>query len=388
MKKSRKLIVFLLLSLVSLFADMTYEGARSVGGAYLEVLSAPVIFSGLLGIGELISYASRALTGGIISKYRGSRSIWFTVFIGYILNLAVVPALAFTGNWELAFTLMLLERVGKGLRNPSRDVILSEVVDVVGRGRGFGLHEFFDQLGAISGPLIIAYYISHQGYASGFKFLAIPATISILLIATSFALYPKISSESVPKKVTLKSIPSGLKDVIILFSLFSASLMPWGIVSYHIAKFGLGGEVASLLYAVAMVTDAIGALLLGFLYDKVKLGLYVILPPISFASTYLLIGGSGWTYAYLLGAALWGIIMGYFESVFRATISELSGGDYAGGFGTYAIAQAISFGIGSVIYAVSYTLHPSVAIIYSLIANIASAIYLLKLKYAPSPSSA
>lgn len=380
MKMSRKIVVFLLLSLVSLFADMTYEGARSVGGAYLEYLSAPALFAGLLGTGELISYAARAMTGGVISKYRSSNVIWATVIAGYILNLAVIPALAFTGNWEIAFLLLFAERIGKGLRNPSRDVVLSEVVEEIGRGKGFGLHEFLDQLGAISGPLFIAYFLSgHGGYVAGFEFLAIPAAISIVLVFTSFIMYPKLSSLGTVKGITIKRVKGPLKSYIVLFSMISASLIPWGIVSYNIVKLGGGGEIAALLYMISMVTDAIGALLLGYLYDRAKLYIYVAVPPLSFLSAFIFLGRSINLFWYGLGAAMWGIVMGYFESVFRATISELSEGDYAGGFGAYAIAQALGFGIGAVFYAVFYTLHPIIAIGYSLVVNLASIIYLYSL---------
>jgi len=380
LKLSRKILVFLLLSLVSLFADMTYEGARSVGGAYLEYLAAPALFAGLLGTGELISYAARALTGGIISRFRSSSLIWGTVILGYVLNLAVIPVLALAGNWQTAFLLLLTERVGKGLRNPSRDVILSEVVEEIGRGRGFGLHEFLDQLGAISGPLIIAYFLSgHGGYSAGFKFLAVPASISILLVLLSFVLYPKVSSLSTVKGITLRKVRGDLRDYIILFSFISAALIPWGIVSYNLTSIGNSGGLVALLYMIAMIADAVAALLLGYLYDKVKLYLYVIVPPISFFSTFLLISGSLGTMMYIIGAMLWGIVMGYFESVFRATISELSQGDYAGGFGSYAVAQAVAFGVGSVFYAILYTIHPSAAVIYSLVVNGISAAYLYKL---------
>lgn len=380
MKISRKIIVFLLLSLVSLFADMTYEGARSVGGAYLEYLSAPALFAGLLGTGELISYAARAITGGVITRFRNDKVIWTTVIFGYVLNLAVIPVLAFIGNWEIAFVLLLTERIGKGLRNPSRDVILSEVVEEIGRGRGFGLHEFLDQLGAISGPLIIAYFLSGRGgYSAGFKFLAIPASISIALVLASFITYPKLSSLDTIRGITIRKVGGPLKSYIFLFSMISAALIPWSIVSYNIVKLGGGGEIAALLYMIAMVTDAIGALLLGYLYDRAKLYIYLIVPPLSFISTFLFLGNGLNIIWYGIGAAIWGIVMGYFESVFRATISELSQGDYVGGFGAYAVAQALAFGIGAVFYAVLYTLHPVTAIGYSLVVNTASAVYLYML---------
>ncbi|MEM0021450.1 MAG: MFS transporter [Fervidicoccaceae archaeon] len=380
MNISRKILIFLILSFVSLFADMTYEGARSVGGAFLEYLEAPALFAGLLGLGELISYVARGITGLIISNYRGSIFLWLTVILGYILNLAVIPALVIAGSWQIAFALLMFERVGKGLRTPSRDVILSEVTEEIGKGRAFGIHEFLDQIGAVTGPLIIAYFLSgHGGYSAGFKFLAIPASISIFLVLTAFILYPRLSSLEISMKIKIREIRGELRDFIILFGLITAAYVPWGIVSYHMVNTGVGSNVVALMYMIAMITDALAAISIGFVYERAKLLIYIAVPPASALATYLLINNGGSIYQYALGATLWGIVTGYFESAFRATISELSVQDYAGGFGAYAVAQAIAFGIGSIFFAVLYSLHPFAAVIYSLAVNSGSAIMLYRM---------
>ncbi|HDD66562.1 MAG TPA: MFS transporter, partial [Nitrososphaeria archaeon] len=137
---SRRLLqTFLALSLLSLFADIIYEGARSIGGAYLNLLAAPAIAAGILGFGELLSYLMR-LVGGIAAQKASSGKVyWILIGFGYGVNL-VIPLLALAGSWEIALILFFLERIGKGIRAPPRDVILSEVTEGIGRGKGFGLH--------------------------------------------------------------------------------------------------------------------------------------------------------------------------------------------------------------------------------------------------------
>ncbi len=143
-----KFVVFI--GVVSLFSDFTYEGARSITGPFLAVLGASGTIVGIItGFGELIGYALRLASG-----YWADRTgrYWTIVFIGYGMNLLAVPLLALAGHWEIAAVLMVAERMGKAIRTPARDVMLSCASEPVGRGWAFGLHEAMDQIGAVLGP--------------------------------------------------------------------------------------------------------------------------------------------------------------------------------------------------------------------------------------------
>ena len=113
-----------LLGVADLFADMTYEGARSVTGPYLGVLGASAAIVGLVaGFGEFLGYALR-LVSGYLSDRTGS--YWPITIVGYVINLFAVPLLALTGRWELAVFLIVAERAGRGIRVPARDAMLSK----------------------------------------------------------------------------------------------------------------------------------------------------------------------------------------------------------------------------------------------------------------------
>ena len=190
----RTLIVFIILGLVSLTADMVYEGARSVGGSYIEELGGPPVASAITASGDLIGYGLRFVSA-VIATYLASSSVfWSIIIFGYALQLFAMPILAFAYSWSVATALYLIERVGKGLRTPLRDVVLAEVTEDIGMGKGFGIHELMDQAGAVAGPLLVAFMISLYGYRSAFLALAIPGTISIALVVTAFSLYPKLKS--------------------------------------------------------------------------------------------------------------------------------------------------------------------------------------------------
>jgi hypothetical protein len=179
----------ILVGVVSLLSDMTYEGARSISGPFLGSLQASAVVVGVVaGLGEFIGYSLRLVSGYLtdrLGKY------WPITFTGYCLNLFAVPLLALVGRWEAAAVLLVVERLGKAIRTPARDAMLSHAATEVGRGWGFGFHEAMDQIGAVTGPLIVAAVLYFRGsYREGFAVLLLPAILAMVVIAVAARLYP------------------------------------------------------------------------------------------------------------------------------------------------------------------------------------------------------
>jgi hypothetical protein len=179
-----------LIGIVSLFADMTYEGARSVTGPYLGALGASGFVVGLVaGLGELIGYALRLVSGYVADR---TARYWAVTLVGYALNMLAVPLLALAGHWETAAALMIAERVGKAIRTPARDAMLSHATREVGHGWGFGLHEAMDQAGAMIGPLAVAAALAAGwGYRAGFGVLLVPAVLALGVLLAAWRAYPR-----------------------------------------------------------------------------------------------------------------------------------------------------------------------------------------------------
>ena len=134
--RSNALKFIVLLGIVSLFADMTYEGARSINGPYLALLGASATTVGFVaGLGELIGHSLR-----LVSSYITDRigRYWAITLFGYAMNMIAVPAIALAGRWEIAAILMVTERVGKAIRTPARDAMLSHATKEIGRGKDLG----------------------------------------------------------------------------------------------------------------------------------------------------------------------------------------------------------------------------------------------------------
>ena len=178
--KNKALKFVLLIGVVSFFADFTYEGARSVTGPYLAILGASATLVGFIaGLGELLGYGLRFVSGRLSER---TGEFWPITIFGYIVQMSAVPLLAVAPNWQTAGLLIVVERIGKAIRNPPRDVMLSHAAKQIGYGWGFGLHEALDQCGALFGPLIVAAVLAARGnFRSAFAILLVPAVMTVNL---------------------------------------------------------------------------------------------------------------------------------------------------------------------------------------------------------------
>jgi len=370
-RKNRALRFVLLLGAVSLFGDMTYEAARSIIGPYMALLGASAAVVGTVaGLGEFIGYGFRIVSGVFSDR---THKYWTITIAGYVISLAAVPALALTGNWPLAAALMMAERFGKAVRNPSRDALLSHAAHDMGRGWAFGLHEAMDQTGAIIGPAIVAGVLAWKGsYTYGFAVLAIPALIALTVLVLARISYPDPSTFEPPG-----ASPLGKRSAVFALYMASAALMAFGfadfpLASFHIKTAGiLSDKWIPLLYSGAMGVDAVSALVLGRLYDRkgiVVLIFAVCATALSAPLVYL--SGTGLLIA---GMALWGVGMGAQESVVRAVVTDIThSGKRATAYGVFNAGFGFAWFAGSSIMGILYGKTITGMVIFSVAAQLAS----------------
>src|SRR5205085_2178076 len=205
----------ILLGFVSLFADMTYEGARSAYGPFLGNLGASAfVISIVAGVGELLGYGLRLLSGRFTDK---TGRYWPITIVGYLVNLLSVPALALVGSWQAASGLVIAERAGRAIRNPPRDAMLSHASQQIGRGWGFGLHEAMDQTGALIGPLLVALMVARGGqYRNGFAMLLAPALLSLTVLMLARRQFPQ------PQRLEVEVAPAAASGVSRGFWVYAA----------------------------------------------------------------------------------------------------------------------------------------------------------------------
>lgn len=337
-----------LLGVVSLFADMTYEAARSITGPFLALLGASGAAVGVIaGGGELAGYALRLWSGRLADR---TRRYWLITLLGYAINLLAVPLLALAGHWVAAAVLIVLERAGKALRTPARDVMLSFAARQTGRGWGFGLHEALDQAGATVGPLIVAavlYFTSD--YRMSFAVLLVPALLSLSVLLAARRLYPRPQELEPAGQPHLNAhgFPRSFWLYIAGTCLVAAAYADYPLIAYHFQRTGsVPQEWIAVLYAIAMGVDGLSALALGRWYDRH--GALALIGATACSAAFPLFAFTGGFASALAGAVLWGIGMGAQESIMRAAIAEFTSVERRGtAFGLFNMAFGVVWFAGS-----------------------------------------
>lgn len=346
--RKRAFILVILFGIISLFSDTIYEGARSVNGPYLAILGANAAIVGFVaGVGELFGYAIRVLSGYLSDK---TRYYWLFTFTGYGMLLAV-PAMALTGIWQLAAFFIVLERLGKALRSPSKDTILSMVSSRIGRGLGFGLHEAMDQIGAFIGPMIFTFIFamyadggnaSASDYRKGYLILVIPFMLMLVSLITARIAVPdpeKYELQHEDRTIAPEKFPPVFWGYA-LFSFFATTgFAVFTLIAYHI-KFHsiMPDSYIPALYAGAMLVDGVAAVIIGRIYDSRGLSLLLLMPLVTLPVAFLSFSQS--VSFIIAGAALWGIVMGMHETIMKAAIADL----------THISKRGLGYGIFNAIY--------------------------------------
>ena len=354
-------LFLLLLGFISLLSDFTHEGARSIYGPYLGLIGVSAFMvSFTSGLGEFVGQAFRLITGPIADK---TKKYWLMMFIGYALNLLVIPLLMFVqpNIYVVAIILILLERVGKGIRAPAKSALTSFTTPHLGAGKSFAIQEAMDQFGAFLGPIFVFTILNLNkgselnGYQLAFGLLGIFAILTLLILVIARVKYPKPDAfEKQTEKKTIKG------NKAFIYYMVGIALIGFGFIDYPVLAFHMSQVIlidvtwVPLLYALAMGVDAVAALFFGSLYDKKGLLSLIVAISISLwsAPVFFLISNE---VGLILGVILWGIGMGAQESILKAVISNLVSKDKrATAYGIFYTVFGVAWFLGSMVVGALY----------------------------------
>ena len=350
-------VLIVLFGVVSLFADVAYEGGRSILPSYMtKVLGAGILLLGVgIGFAEFLGLALRLAVGFIADITRG---YWVLVFLGYGLVYAV-PFLALVWNPYIALALFIVERFGKAIRAPARDALLSSIPNV-GRGMVFGIHELLDQLGAVLGPGIASMMLLYYGnYRLAYMSLGISVTLALMALYVARTCWSKLGLHvpginSSNKMFFVKNAINRELSLYLFFVFFAvAALVPYQIILY-VAQGMVSDWLVPIVYLVAQGIDAGSALLAGYSFDRI--GVLSITPAILATPLTALTLGYSYissnTWIIIVSAIIYGFVIGYHESIFRAALANIALEEYRGtSYGLYYT----SYGLGLIVagYSVS-----------------------------------
>jgi predicted MFS family arabinose efflux permease len=371
-KKKSALKFVLMIGVLSFFADFTYEGSRSILGPYLALLQASATVVGIVtGFGELLGYGLRLVSGRLSDV---TRKFWPITIFGYFVQMLSVPALALVGNWPTAAVLIILERVGKAIRNPPRDVMLSHAAKEIGYGWAFGMHEALDQFGALFGPLAVAAILAIRGeYRFAFAALLLPALVCLSLLLVTRWIYPRPEEmETEVPNIKAEGLPRVYWIYLAAAAMVAAGFADFPLIAYHFQKAAaVPKDWVPIAYAIAMGVSGTGSLVFGRLFDRFGI---LILVPLTLLSVLFapLVFLGGFRFA-LVGTALWGLGMGVHESIIPAAVAPMVPSQRrASAYGLFTAGYGLFWFLGSALMGVLYDTSILTLIVFSVMMQVAS----------------
>jgi MFS family permease len=359
------------LGVVSLFADMTYEGAYSGIGSLLRSMGATAFTVGLIsGLGEMLAAGLRYFSGRVADR---TRAYWTIVVLGYALNLLAIPGLAFATSWPIVALLVIVERTGKAIRGPARDVLLSEATAVVGHGSGFGIHAAMDQIGAVVGPLLMGFAIgTFAGVAHAYLILAIPAALALLSILLARSVWRGHAEPPSPKPP--QELSRAYWFYVVASGILAAGFFDFPILALHLTKTGLlSDSTVAYLYAAAMGATGMTALICGRLFDR--FGLPVLIVGILATMAALPLGFFGGQTAAVAAIILWGAGLGVQDATLRPLIAKIVSMHKRGtAFGAFNGVFGVMWFLGSALMGYLYDQNVIALVGFGLAAQVLAAV--------------
>jgi hypothetical protein len=382
LKRKAALRLIVCLGIVSLFADMTYEGAHSIIGPYLRDLGATALEVAVIaGLGEMIAASLRFFSGRYADQ---TKAYWTITFFGYAMNVVAVPALAFAQNWKAAAILVVAERTGKAMRGPARDVLLSGATQEVGHGWGFGLHAIMDQTGAVIGPLLMVAAVARTyRFGTPFLWLAIPAVGTLIALSLARVLNP--DHHPTAKSQPAQTLPRSFWMYVVAAGLLACGYVDFPLLAYRFASVHLfPAPGIPMLYVMAMAVNGLTALLFGRMFDRFGLNALVLGIIVSLFA--LPLGFLGNTAAAVASIVCWATGLGAQDACLRSAIATVVSMNKRGAaFGIFNGVYGVMWFAGSLVMGLLYAKSLMALAVFGVAAQTASAIFFYRLRGTLAP---
>lgn len=379
----------LTLGLVNLFADVTYEGGGAINGPFLGSLGATAAaISIIAGMGECLGYAVRSVSGYIADK---TGRHWAVTFVGYAINLLAVPATALAprGGWQVAAALILAERVGRGIRKPTVETMLSYTTGKHGRGWVYAVNTALDETGATLGPLLMALVLFLKGSERlGYALLLVSSAAALATLVAARIGYPLPANLEKGGEKTAHA--GGFTAAYWLYmaagALFAAGLTSFELVSYHLSSTGaVSGPMIPVLLALATAGGVVASLVFGKLYDRIGIAVVVGAACASAMFSPLVFLGGFWVI--LAGMFLWGIGYATQDTLIKALVAGvLPEGRRGTAFGVFYLGYGGGWLAGSIVMGLLYE-HSRIGLVaFAITTQLASVpLFLLAARRAKDP---
>ena len=361
------------MGIVNLFADTTYEGGAGINGPFLGSLGArAAAISIIAGVGEFLGYSLRSVSGYIADK---TGKHWPITFIGYSINLLAVPAMALAQSWQVAAALVLAERIGRAIRKPTVEAMLSYSTGKVGRGWVYAVNTALDETGATIGPLLMALVLFAKGsYRTGYALLVVSSLLALTSLVVARVVFPLPSRLEGPddKANRPKAFTTAYWLYMVAGGLFAAGLMSFEFVSFHLSSTGtVTQQWIPIFLALSTGMGVAASLAMGRLYDR--LGIAVVVGAVCLNALFSPFIFLGTFWVALGGMLLWGIGYATQDTLLKALIAGvLPEGRRNFAFGAFYLGYGAGWLAGSVTAGFLYEYSRTMLILFSVAVQLSS----------------
>ncbi len=315
-----------LLGIVSMVNDLSSQMVQSVMPVFItQVLGAPVVVVGIIeGVADAVASILKIVFGWISDQLNRRKLFAVT---GYVLSLVTRPLLTLVTGWGQVFSLRVIDRVGKGMRDAPRDALIGESTSPETISRSFGYHRMMDAIGGTAGPLIafaflpLVYYSYHSIFLIAFV-LGLFAVFMFLFVKE----VRRPETIAAPK-FDLSLLRNNRRFVVFLISVFVFGLgaLPLPLIVLRAPEVGLGAASATFFYFVSYFAFVLASIPFGQFADSfgkrkiVSIGFMFAL-----AAYALLITANGF-WSLLIPFIFIGFFNGATDGIQRAMVARLVG---------------------------------------------------------------
>lgn len=385
------------MALTSFFSDLGHEAQSTLLPSFLAALGCPPLALGAIeGIADASSSFIKLGAGWISDRMHRRKSI---VVVGYAATGLASGIIALAAGWPLVLAGKVFGWLGRGIRGPLRDAMLTDSIPAEARGRAFGFHRAGDTIGAILGPLVIVALLGWGG-AHGQPALSFMRTLMAwtlvpgLLAALTMAYLVRERARTPAKKVSLRhalaQMPTAFRRYLVGVGLFGAGDFAHTLLilaaSQLLAPVHGPVRAAALgaaLYVWHNLIYALAAYPAGHLSDRfghrriLGLGYAIsVLVPLALIGCFARGWASITVFAAIFGLA--GLVNGVQDTLEGAATGDLVPADHRGlGFGLLGSVNGVGDLVSSLVVGALWTLHPALGFGFSALMMAAGATVVL-----------
>lgn len=368
------------MAITSFLSDLGHEAQSTLLPGFMAALGLPPLALGAVeGIADAASSFMK-LGAGWFSDRLGRRK--GLVVGGYLATGLASGIIALAAGWPLIFFGKFFGWLGRGVRGPLRDALLTDSIPAEARGRAFGFHRFGDTLGAILGPLAAVLLLA-WGTSRGLPSLGLHRTLMAwtlvpgVLSALAFAWLVRERGRSKPKilafRHALAQMPVRFRSYLVSVGVFGAGDYSHTLLILAATQlltptlgFAKAATWGGLLYVVHNILYALSTYPAGALADRFHthrriLGL-AYLSSVAVPVLLWLCFARGTASLPLLGLifGLAGMVNGIQDTLEGATTGDLAPTEHRGlAFGLLGGVNGIGDLVSSLVVGGLWTFHPA-----------------------------